>query len=301
MIPRHFKLHWQTGQWITSGAQLALLVIGAQTESPLGWSVCLGLMALLSLWAWSGALKRRRAIADTPTSRIASAAQGYVELQGNGRPMAGLPLVSPLSGGRCLWYRNTTEQKDSENQWKVINRDESEASFVLDDGSGLCAVDPAGAEIHTRHKQQWSEGDYRHTEWTLRDGDDIYVLGGFHTRGGGDALLDPAEDLKQVLAEWKRNPEELHRRFDLNGDGELDMEEWRLARQAARREVAQLHRQARAVPDIHLMGSPDGGRLYLIANLAPEKLARRYGLWALFHLAVFFAALGALPWVWQQL
>ena len=45
----------------------------------------------------------------------------------------------------------------------------------------------------------------------------------------------------------------------------------------------------------------DGGRLYLIANLAPEKLARRYGLWALFHLAVFFAALGALPWVWQQL
>ncbi len=143
MIPRHFKLHWQTGQWITSGAQLALLVIGAQTESPLGWSVCLGLMALLSLWAWSGALKRRRAIADTPTSRIASAAQGYVELQGNGRPMAGLPLVSPLSGGRCLWYRNTTEQKDSENQWKVINRDESEASFVLDDGSGLCAVDPA--------------------------------------------------------------------------------------------------------------------------------------------------------------
>ena len=140
MIPRHFKLHWQTGQWITSGAQLALLVIGAQTESPLGWSVCLGLMALLSLWAWSGALRRRRAITDTPTSRIASAAQGYVELQGNGRPMAGLPLVSPLSGGRCLWYRNTTEQKDSENQWKVINRDESEASFVLDDGSGLGQV-----------------------------------------------------------------------------------------------------------------------------------------------------------------
>lgn len=301
MISLHFQHPWQAGQWVTSGAQLALLLVGAQTDSPLGWSICLGLMALLSLWAWSGALQRRRAVTDTPTSRIASAAQGYGELQGRGRPMGGLPLVSPLSGSPCLWYRNVTEQRNSEHKWEVINRSESEASFILDDGSGQCAVDPQGAEIHSNHKRHWSEGDYRYTEWSLREGDELYVLGGFRTQGGGDALLDPAADLGLILGEWKRDRAELLRRFDLNGDGELDMDEWRLARQAARREVDKLHRQARAVPDIHLMGRPAPGQLYLIANLAPEKLARRYGLWALFHLAVFFAALGALPWAWQRL
>jgi len=294
-----FKRHWQTGQWVTSGAQLALLAIGAQFESPTGWMACLALIALISIFAWVGALKRRRAMADTPTSRIASAAQGYVELQGSGRPLDGLPLRSPLSASPCLWFRNITEQKDSDNKWRTISQEESHASFIVDDGSGQCAVDPAGAEIHTGHKRQWSEGDYRHTEWQLRPGDPLYALGEFRTLTGGDGLLDPAEELKLLLAEWKKDPEELHRRFDLNGDGQLDMEEWALARQAARREVEKMRRDIGAQPDLHLMRRPADGRLYLVTNLCPDKLARRYGLWALFHLTVFFAALVALPWVWQ--
>ena len=75
----------------------------------------------------------------------------------------------------------------------------------------------------------------------------------------------------------------------------------KLARQAARREVEKMRRDIAAQPDLHLMRRPADGRLYLVTNLCPDKLARRYGLWALFHLIVFFAALGALPWVWQQL
>lgn len=293
------QLRWQTGQWVTSGAQLLLLIVGAQSESKEGWLISLGLMALLSLIAWASALRRRRAMADTPTSRIASAAQGYTELLGQGRPLEGLALRSPLTHLPCLWYRYTTEEKDSEGKWKEVDRGQSTASFIVDDGTGQCAVDPEGAEIHSRHKECWTRGDTRHTEWKLLQGDPIYALGQFRTLSGGDALLDPAEDLKQLLTAWKKDPAELRRRFDLDGDGHLDQEEWALARQAARREVEKLHLEARAQPEAHLMGRPDG-RLYLITNLAPEKLARRYGLWALFHLAVFFASLGALPWVLEQ-
>lgn len=294
------QLRWQAGQWVTSGAQLLLLIVGAQSESKQGWLISLGLMALVSLFAWASALRRRRAMADTPTSRIASAAQGYAEVQGRGFPLEGMALRSPLTALPCLWYRYTTEEKDSEGKWKVVDRGESTASFLLDDGTGQCAVDPEGAEIHSRHKECWTRGDHRHTEWKLLAGDPIYALGQFRTLSGADALLDPAEDLKQLLAQWKDHPAELHRRFDMNGDGELDQEEWALARQAARREVEKLHREARAQPAVNLMQHPEKGRLYLITNLAPEKLARRYGLWALFHLTVFFAALAAIPWVWQQ-
>lgn len=294
------RLQREYGHLVTSGAQVALVVFGFQLHSRLGWLGCLGLIALISLAAWASAIKRRRAIDDTPTSRIASAAQGYVELQGSGQPLAGLPLLSPRTALPCLWYRYTTEEKDAEGKWRVVDRGESDASFILDDGSGQCLVDPVGAEILSTHKENWTTGDHRHTEWLLLKGDPVYALGYFKTLHGGDALLDPAEDLKNILTEWKRDPRELHRRFDLNGDGQLDLEEWQLARQAARREVERQHRQARAQPDMNMMQRPENGQLYLIANLPPEKIARRYGLWALFHLAAFFAALGALPWVWRN-
>jgi hypothetical protein len=92
----------------------------------------------------------------------------------------------------------------------------------------------------------------------------------------------------------------LHTRFDLNGDGELDMKEWMLARQAAKREVAKRMREAHAQPDLHIVCQPQDGKLFLISNLTPEKLSRRYLLWSWAHLVIFFGALGATGWLLQQ-
>ena len=72
-----------------------------------------------------------------------------------------------------------------------------------------------------------------------------------------------------------------------------------LARQAARREVARQHQEARAAADVHTLRLPQSGQLYLISNLDPRAIARRYLGWSLFHLASFFAALAALPWAWR--
>ena len=288
------------GQFITSGAQIALLAFGAQSESRTGWLISLALMCVVSLVAWTSTFRRRRAITDTPTSRIASAAQGYVELAGQGRGLDDPPLYAPLSHQPCLWYRYQIEERTSNNKWHTVDQGESDVAFILEDGTGRCVVEVEGAEIMTNHKQVWREGDYIRTEWTLRLDDPIHALGDFRTVGGATIELDANRDLSLLLAEWKTDQRDLLRRFDLDRDGTLSEKEWQLARQAARREVARQHQAARGEADVNTLRCPANGQLYLLSNFDPNQLARRYLWWSIFHLAVFFAALAALPWVWRQ-
>lgn len=285
------------GQVITSGVQILLLAVGAKLESRPAWHVCLVLMAVFSVFAWASLLRRRRALTDTPTSRIASAAQGYVELFGRGKPLDEPPLLSHLTTLPCLWYRYLVEEENSEGKWRTVNQGQSEASFIIDDGSGRCVVDVEGAEILTRHKETWVRDGYRNTEWKLLIDDRVYALGEFRTIGGGTQEFDTNADMASLLGEWKKNKPELLKRFDLNADGTLDMQEWTLARQAARREVEKLHREARNEADVNTLSCPRSGQLYLLTNLDRDKVARRYLWWAIFQLALFFGALAGLAFV----
>ena len=297
------SLRRRYAEFITSGAQFALLFIGIHLESRDGWLGCLSVMALISFIAWLSSLQRLRAIRDTPTSKVASAAQGYVELSGRGKPFDATPLISKCRGLPCLWYRYTIEQRNSktgsENEWKTVDSGESNDTFLLRDDTGDCVVDPEYAEIVTKHRDQWREGKYCYTEWKLIDSDSLYVIGEFRTRSGA-VEFDSRAELNALLAEWKNDKPALHARFDLNNDGELDMNEWLLARQAAKREVAKKQREAHAQADIHLIGQPRDGKLFLISNLTPEKLSRRYLFWAWAHLMIFFGALSGAGWVLQS-
>ncbi|MDD2914745.1 MAG: hypothetical protein PHP70_05440 [Gallionella sp.] len=293
------SLHRSYAQLVTSGAQLLLLFVGFQLESREGWLGCLSLMALISFVAWLSSLKRLRTIRDTPTSKVASAAQGYVELSGRGKPFDATPLISKCRLLPCLWYRYTIEQSNSENEWKTVDSGTSNDTFLLRDNTGDCVVDPEHAEIVTKHRDQWREGEYRYTEWKIIDSDFLYVIGEFRTRSGA-VEFDSRAELNTLLAEWKRDKPALHARFDLNNDGELDMNEWLLARQAAKRQVAIKQREAHTQADIHLIGQPRDGKLFLISNLSPEKLSRRYLFWAWAHLVIFFGALGGAGWLLQS-
>lgn len=294
------KLRREFSHLVTSGAQLLLLFVGIKIGTPNGWLICLAIMAIISLIAWLAALYRLRVIRDTPTSRIASAAQGYVELHGQGRSFADIPLISKNSALPCLWYRYIIERRGSDNKWHTEDRGESEDSFILDDGSGECVIDPCGAEILTTHKDIWHKGNFRYTEWKLLMLDSIYAIGQFKTLGGSSEIPDANEELKFVLAEWKQDSKTLNARFDLNNDGVLDMQEWMLARQAAKREAEKRMNEARAQPDANFLVQPQDQRLFLISNLPPDKLARRYQWWAWIHLVIFFAALGSIAWLLPQ-
>lgn len=290
-------LRREYAQLVTSGAQLLLIIIAAQFNTHIGWLFCLGLIAFISLFAWMSALRRLRVLRDTPTSRIASAAQGYVELAGRGKPMPDKPLLSKLTGLPCLWYRYKIERRGSKNEWHTEESDESNGFFMLEDESGRCVIDPSGAEIHTHHKETWTKSDYRYTEWLLLQPDSIYTIGHFRTFGGSGVELDANEEVKNVLAEWKQNMPELHKRFDLNNDGELDMQEWMLARQAAKREAAKRMVAERAQPDVNYLIQPPDGRLFMVSNIPQEKLERRYWFWVWTHLAIFFGSLGGVGWL----
>jgi hypothetical protein len=283
---------------VTSGAQIVLAVFAATSDSRPGMLAGSGLLAGMSFLTWTSALRRQRAIDDTATSRIASAAQGYVELIGRGKPLEGLALVSPLTGLPCLWYRYRVERK-SGDKWVHEESAESDASFIVDDGSGQCLIDPEGAELLVHRRDTWSRDGRRYSQWLLIERDPIYALGQFVTKGDVGLRLDTNEDVKARLAEWKQDPRRLMERFDLDRNGELDPREWELARRQARREVAGMHREIRAQADVSMMHRPPDGRLYLISSLPPDKLARRYRLWSWVHLAFFFLGLAALAYGWQ--
>lgn len=279
---------------LTSAGHLVLLFAGFQIDSREAWPIILGLIGTISFFAWIGNQRRSRLILDTPTSRIASAAQGYVELKGRAKQAQDVPLLSKLTLLPCVWYRYIIEQRrgGDDKGYDIVDRGASDDTFLLDDGSGQCFVDPDYAEIITRHKQVWSKGDYRYTEYLLSPLDTLYALGEFTTLGGANSDLNAKEDLNALLIEWKRDKARLLERFDLNGDSQIDPQEWELALLAAKREVAKQHREIHLKDSVHLLRKPVDGRLFLLSNLPEKSLARKYVLWSGFHLLTCLSAAG---------
>lgn len=282
------------------GGNLLILLLGFQLHSRIGWQISFALVGLTSFWAWYANLKRYRTVADTPTSRIASAPQGYVELVGRGRQPPGAGLVSPVSGLPCLWYRYRVERKNGD-RWEHVESGISHDTFGISDGSGLVLVDPDGAEILTSRKQVSNAGGYRKTEWTLIEGETLYVIGEHITLGGPNAVLDKKMDVATLLAEWKRDKSALLERFDANRDGEIGLDEWERARQAASDEVDRAHLDIRLEDGIRLMRQPAHGRPFLVANREVTALVRHFRLWSWAHLVLIMAALLGLAFVERTL
>lgn len=67
-----------------TGGNLLFLLIALKFPTPAGVGLAAGLVGATSLLAWHRNLARYSAVADTPTSRIASAPLGYVEIFGKG-------------------------------------------------------------------------------------------------------------------------------------------------------------------------------------------------------------------------
>lgn len=279
------------------GLYLACLVLGAHAEDRRAVMFALAVIAAIAFCAWMMSFRRLLAMSGTPTSRVASAAQGYVELCGRGRNHPDFQVLSHLTGLPCIWYRYVVEQRTSNDKWKRISSGRSSESFMLHDGSGMCVVDPDHAEVIPRRKEVWTRDGYRYTEWLILPQETIYVLGEFSTLGGEGAELDLRKDVAELLTDWKRNQPQLLERFDLDKDGQISVKEWNLARSQATRDVRRAHNEIRTQPGTHVLHKPRDGRLFLISNIDPDKLARRYRLWAWAHVVVLVSATGTAAWV----
>lgn len=285
-----FRIH--SGNWLTGGAHFIIIVIAAQADSVSVWPYALTAMSLVSFAAWIGNYRRLRYISDTPTSNIASAAQGYVELCGRGEDPGGTPITSKLTNLPCLWFRYEIYRKSSDDKWSLDEAGESEEPFVIRDATGKCVIDPEGAEVICAHKQTWTKGDRRYVEWLLVKPEMIYTLGEFVTIGGASSDLDLEADVGALLAEWKKDQPQLLKRFDLDQSGTIDLKEWDLARRQARREVEAQHREIRMSDGTNVLRKPADGRLFLISNYLPDKLRNTYLIWSWVHIGIFLGASG---------
>ena len=282
------RLH-QPG-WLSGAIHLVILWIAVEAESAEAWPYALMAMAVVSFVAWAANYRRYRQIHDLPTSKIASAAQGYVELLGKSSCMASGALPSRLSRTHCCWYRYNVSRKGANNKWEQVESGGSDEPFIIIDDTGSCVITPQGAEVLSHDHKSWHEGSYHYQEWLLLPDGVLYAIGEFRTESGAAAgTRDEAAQVGALITEWKRDQKRLHERFDLNRDGTIDMKEWEQARLAARQEV--LQRPATpAVEGVHTLAKPRDGRLFLLANEMPDALGARYRFWSWVHLSIFLGA-----------
>ena len=248
-------------------------------------------------------LKRARLIEDTPTSRIRSAAQGYVELIGGVSAGETGSLTAPLSETSCVWFDYKIERykRGNHGNWHTIEKGTSEQWFQIDDRTGVCAIDPQGANVITEHKRVWhgnterpNQPDggskflrvlggrrYRYTERFIYIHDVIYALGSFQSIGGGRNIPSNHSVTGNVIREWKENYDLILKRFDTDGNGEIDMDEWEKVREAASKEAENRRSDLAAAPTVHLLtNTPNKRRPFIISNRSQKILAKRFRIYA---------------------
>lgn len=243
-------------------------------------------------FAWTYAYRRHRAVADTPTSRVASAPQGFVELFGTARPHDGRFLAGKLTGSRCVWFRFTVEEKTKDG-YRRIEGGTSDDTFLLKDATGECVVDADGAWVLPAHRKRWVNAPYRYTEWWIADGDPLYALGAFSSVHPSDGAAMVADETAALLAQWKKDRPALIARFDANGDGEVDVKEWEAARAAARASVLKSHRERAGQSALHVMRAPGGDRPFLLSARPPEDLVSHLRRWMWVHFGTLSLGCGA--------
>lgn len=292
--------------------------------------IATGVTTLAALWMAYGMFRQLRLarwVEDTPTSKVRSAAQGLVEL--TGQLVAGdqPPLHSPLTGEPCLWYRFRVEEYRSGgsaggSNWRQIDQGVSSQPLLLQDDTGSCWIVPVDAEVHPHLRRRW-EGNhrwplesprsgnllgslfgrrYRYTEERLYEGEQLYALGWFESRGGGREAGDPRRLAGQIIRHWKADYASLLARFDRNKDGRLDQQEWERVQAAASAQAQEQLRSTTRTPVQHVLNRPPHKGLPFILSTHPEEYLsrrlRRQSGWRLLGLTVT-GSLAA--WFWLAL
>lgn len=286
------------------GAELTFLLLG------------LSFLAAGGVYGFLRYSRLLRLIADTPTARIRSAAQGLVQLEGDGDWLPGPEIVAPLSGLPCVWYRYVIEESSGtlgRNRRRiVVAQGRSDDLFLLRDATGECVVDPDGATVIRPERDVWYSasralnlgpnggsrwgGRYRHTEERLPPRIPLLVIGEFtrhHHQG-----LDRSERMRELLRRWKTEPSIIER-FDSSGDGKLSIQDWDKVRDAARLQIER-EMDHEITPDaisVVRRGARGTQRILLLSTLDESKLLFRQRLRAYGSALVFIAAASLLIWI----
>lgn len=128
----------------------------------------LALIALVLIWPWYKAVKRKRLVEDVPTSKVKGVAIGLCEVKGAARRSDA--FTSYLAGLQTVWYRyNVSEhwkktvtetytdsngkrrtRRKTKSGWKTVQSDEISGLFFLEDESGAIQINPHKAKVEGR-------------------------------------------------------------------------------------------------------------------------------------------------------
>lgn len=290
------------------------------------WAIGLLLATVIGFVFSFITLHRKRVMEDTPTSKIRSAAQGYVELAGTGHLMEGQPIVSPLTGTICTWYEYKVEehrQSGKNSSWVTVRSGTSDELFLIKDETGQCIIDPEGAKVTVRNKNTWHGNEaspmgnplstkkkkkfysglighkrYRYTEKLLQANESLYAIGLYKTVGGAGAKLDINEDVRELIREWKRDSESLMKKFDTNNDGEIDLQEWQQVRDTAYHQVTKKHHEQKTLPPVNIMNKTnDRRRPFILSALEQHDLIKRLHLYSILSLSLFILCGSLSTWL----
>ena len=92
-----------------------------------------------------------------------------------------------------------------------------------------------------------------------------------------------------ILRLWKQDQQRMIERFDEDGDGVINPDEWDKARESASRIAREQHEEKKKDQVMHTLAkSPVKGFPFLISSLPEFNLARRYRRWSVVLMIVFF-------------
>lgn len=303
---------------------LAAVVINASTGQFWIWTLVSAGVALACGYGLFYFMRRARIIEDTPTSKIRSAHQGYVEIIGQIKYFSNEAIIAPLTQLPCAWYHFTIEKretvhtgKSSNTRWRTVEEKTSDKVFVCVDDTGDCVIDPRAAEVHANDEDSWygdtrwpdsksskrsffASNDYRYRERRLHQNENLYAIGLFNTVDPNKAHGDLADETRAVLKVWKQDQQNLLERFDANRDGQIDLQEWEAVRDAASQQAYQQRLSRADRPAMHIMcKTSDFRRPYILSVTPPENMARKFKFKA-FACLVGVLALGPIA-IWLMI
>ncbi len=270
-------------------------------------------------YVWKKSFQHARVMEDMPTSKVRSAAQGFVELAGTQHALEDKPLSAPLTQNPCTWWSYVIEKKQrsrtskgrSQTTWVTVEKETSVGFFNLRDETGEILVNPRGADVTVSIKKVWYGNSrrpsgntsgfggpfgsrYRYTERIMRPSEPIYALGHFETWSNVSGSDERSKRRAEILAEWKKNPAELVERFDEDGDGRVDMDEWDRARGAAEALVEDHVAKAAMKPDVDVLMKSEEDHPFVLSTKSQEELTKVYRWKALGGLILFLGGVVAL-------
>lgn len=248
---------------------------------------------IVGFFLWLRGMQLRNLIAGVPTSHIASAPQGYVELAGRAANARG---YFPDAEEFHLWSRTQIASRLRDSTFRsfpfnlfytVISVEVTESPFCIKDGTGMALVVPAGAEVICNRRETEYDGDQKIIREHILEGDPLYVLGHFSTI---DQDVDVVATAEQLVNDWKMNREQI-KQFDTDRDGYISGRELVEMHQVARKVAEKKAAEGVQAGGVNTLSAAPDGRTFVISTLLPAQLAGHYQWYLGLGLAMFFAAL----------